>query len=43
MGKKLLSIAATILVVLWVVHNPTGAAGAVNNFVHAVSAFVSAL
>lgn len=43
MGKKLATTAAIVIVVMWIVHNPAGAAAAVHNFIHAVSAFADAL
>lgn len=43
MGKKLLTVAGVIIVILWMVNNPSGAAAEVHKFITALEAFASAI
>jgi hypothetical protein len=43
MGKKLATAAAVVIVVIWLVNNPTGAAADVHKFIAALSAFATAI
>lgn len=43
MGRKLATAAAVVIAVMWIVHNPAGAAADVHNFINALAAFASAI
>jgi hypothetical protein len=43
MGKKLLTALAAVIALMWVTHDPAGAAAAIRHLITALSAFTSHL